>query len=258
MDRSEQRKVVEALIMASSEPVSADRLARIVPQLKAAGAKDLVNELNTEYQETGRAFEVWEVAGGFQLRTLAEFSGYLQQLRKERPLRLSQAALETLSIIAYKQPVTRADLEDVRGVDTGAVVRGLLDRRLLRIAGHKDVPGRPLLYGTSRRFLEVFGLESIKDLPALRELEELAREQGVVLPGSGSAEGDQSTAGDEAVQEELLSEEGIPVIEVAGEEVALEGDAAPEIPEESQEIHEDLDVGPVIESVEGEDPKDGL
>ena len=258
MDRSEQRKVVEALIMASSEPVSADRLARIVPQLKAAGAKDLVNELNTEYQETGRAFEVWEVAGGFQLRTLAEFSGYLQQLRKERPLRLSQAALETLSIIAYKQPVTRADLEDVRGVDTGAVVRGLLDRRLLRIAGHKDVPGRPLLYGTSRRFLEVFGLESIKDLPALRELEELAREQGVVLPGSGGVEGDQSTAGDEAVQEELLNDEAIPVIEVAGEEVALEGDADPEILEESQEIHEDLDVLPVIESVESEDPKDGL
>ncbi|MEE3327319.1 MAG: SMC-Scp complex subunit ScpB, partial [Myxococcota bacterium] len=95
MDRSEQRKVVEALIMASSEPVSPDRLARIVPQLTAAGAKDLVNELNTEYQDSGRAFEVWEVAGGFQLRTLAEFSGYLQQLRKERPLRLSQAALET-------------------------------------------------------------------------------------------------------------------------------------------------------------------
>ena len=202
MDRTEQRKVVEALIMASSEPVSADRLARIVPQLTSAGAKDLVNELNTEYQESGRAFEVWEVAGGFQLRTLAEFSGYLQQLRKERPLRLSQAALETLSIIAYKQPVTRADLEDVRGVDTGAVVRGLLDRRLLRIAGHRDVPGRPLLYATSRRFLEVFGLESIKDLPALRELEELAREQGVILPGAGGTEGDQSSAGEDPMLEQ--------------------------------------------------------
>ena len=244
--------------MASSEPVSADRLARIVPHLKAAGAKDLVNELNTEYQETGRAFEVWEVAGGFQLRTLAEFSGYLQQLRKERPLRLSQAALETLSIIAYKQPVTRADLEDVRGVDTGAVVRGLLDRRLLRIAGHKDVPGRPLLYGTSRRFLEVFGLESIKDLPALRELEELAREQGVVLPGSGGAEGDQSAAGDEAIQEELLSEEVVPVVEVSGEEEAGDVTADSAIPDDSQEIREDIDVLPVIESVEGEEPKGGL
>ena len=239
MDRSEQRRVVEALIMASSEPVSADRLARIVPQLTAAGAKDLVNELNTEYQDSGRAFEVWEVAGGFQLRTLAEFSGYLQQLRKERPLRLSQAALETLSIIAYKQPVTRADLEEVRGVDTGAVVRGLLDRRLLRIAGHRDVPGRPLLYGTSRRFLEVFGLESIKDLPALRELEELAREQGVILPGSGGSEGDQSSMGDEPVQEELP----------AGESQGAD---------DGETVMDDLDVLPVIEAVEDDEPKGAL
>ena len=93
MDRTEQRKVVEALIMASSEPVSADRLARIVPQLNAAGAKDLVNELNTEYQDTGRAFEVWEVAGGYQLRTLAEFSGYLQQLRKDLLRRVKLVAV---------------------------------------------------------------------------------------------------------------------------------------------------------------------
>ncbi|MAI78594.1 MAG: SMC-Scp complex subunit ScpB [Deltaproteobacteria bacterium] len=206
MDTNEQRRVIEALIMASPEPVSADRLAKIVPQLTAASAKDLVNELNTEYQESGRAFEVWEVAGGFQLRTLAEFSGYLQQLRKERPLRLSQAALEALSIIAYKQPLTRAELDEVRGVDTGAVVRGLLDRRLLRIAGHRDVPGRPLIYATSRRFLEVFGLESIKDLPALRELEELAREQGIVLPGEGGTEVDQSGAGEEASVEVAESE----------------------------------------------------
>ena len=221
MDRTEQRKVVEALIMASSEPVSADRLAGIVPQLTPAGAKDLVNELNTEYQESGRAFEVWEVAGGFQLRTLAEFSGYLQQLRKERPLRLSQAALETLSIIAYKQPVTRADLEDVRGVDTGPVVRGLLDRRLLRIAGHRDVPGRPLLYATSRRFLEVFGLESIKDLPALRELEELAREQGVILPGAGGPDGDQSSAGEDPMLEQAAEDQEAEV----GESVEVTGNS---------------------------------
>ena len=188
MKSSDQRRIVEALIMASPEPVSADRLSTIVPDLSPASAKDIVNELNTEYQDASRAFEIWEVAGGFQLRTLPEFSGYLQELKKQRPLRLSQAALETLSIIAYKQPVTRADLEDVRGVDTGAVVRGLLDRRLLRIAGHRDVPGRPLLYATSRRFLEVFGLESLKDLPALRELEELAREQGVTLPNSVPAD----------------------------------------------------------------------
>ena len=237
MDRTEQRKIVEALIMASSEPVSADRLAKIVPQLTSAGAKDLVNELNTEYQESGRAFEVWEVAGGFQLRTLAEFSGYLQQLRKERPLRLSPAALETLSIIAYKQPVTRADLEDVRGVDTGAVVRGLLDRRLLRIAGHRDVPGRPLLYATSRRFLEVFGLESIKDLPALRELEELAREQGVVLPGVGGTEEDQSLAGDDpGLEQEAEVSQSPEVADPSSEEVEAASEIDSSEPDETKSV----------------------
>ncbi|MFP6638872.1 MAG: SMC-Scp complex subunit ScpB, partial [Myxococcota bacterium] len=217
---------IEALVMASPEPVSAERLSSIVPDLSPASAKDLVNELNTEYQEAGRAFEIWEVAGGFQLRTLVEFAGYLKELRKERPLRLSQAALETLSIIAYKQPVTRAELEDVRGVDTGAVVRGLLDRRLLRIAGHRDVPGRPLLYATRRRFLEVFGLESLKDLPALRELEELAREQGVTLPQAARAD---KPAEPEIVMPE--GEESVPDLAAPGPpEASHEGAAESPVP----------------------------
>ena len=183
MQTEEQRRVVEALILASPEPITLARLAQIVPYLKEAKAKDLINELNTEYVDRDRAFEIWEVAGGYQVRTRAEFSGYLQQLRKERPLRLTKATLETLSIIAYKQPATRAEIEEVRGVDSGAVIKTLLERRLVRIVGHKEVPGRPMLYSTSKRFLEVFGLESIKKLPTLRELEELAREQGVELPG---------------------------------------------------------------------------
>ena len=185
MDAREQRRIIEALILASGEPLTPARLAQIVPGATTATVKDRVNELNTEYVEQDRAFEIWEVAGGYQIRTRAEFSGYLQQLRRERPLRLSNAALETLSIIAYKQPVTRGELEDVRGVDSGAVLKSLLERRLVRILGHREVPGRPLLYGTSKRFLEVFGLESIKKLPSLRELEELAQEQGVQLPGMG-------------------------------------------------------------------------
>lgn len=192
MDQSEQRRIVEALILASPEPIPLARLAQIVPELESGGAKDLINELNTEYAEQDRSFEIWEVAGGYQIRTRAEFSGYLQQLRRERPLRLSQASLETLAIIAYKQPVTRAEVEDVRGVDSGAVVKTLLDRRLVRITGHREVPGRPLLYGTSKRFLEIFGLESIRQLPSLRELEELAREQGVVLPGGEDDPGEGS------------------------------------------------------------------
>jgi len=183
MEREEQRRIIEALILASPEPISAARIAEIVPYCKPGVAKDLVNELNTEYQEQDRAFEIWEVAGGYQIRTRAEFSGYLQQLRKQRSLRLSRAALETLAIVAYKQPTTRAEVEQVRGVDVGAVLRGLLDRRLVRITGHREVPGRPMLYGTTRRFLEIFGLESLKGLPSLRQLEELGGEQQAEAEG---------------------------------------------------------------------------
>jgi segregation and condensation protein B len=197
MDRTEQRRIVEALVLASPEPISAQRLAELIPYVKPAKAKDLVNELNTEYQEQDRAFEIWEVAGGYQIRTRAEFSGYLQKLQRQRPLRLSRAALETLSIVAYKQPATRAEIEEVRGVECGPVLKSLLDRQLIRIAGHRDVPGRPMVYATNRRFLEVFGLESLKDLPALRELDELAREQGLAL-----AEGAESDALAEAAESE--------------------------------------------------------
>jgi segregation and condensation protein B len=176
MERSEQLSIAEALILASPEPIPLQRLASLIPSCKPAAARALVDELNAEYVMRGRAFEIWEVAGGFQLRTLPAFASYVQASQPERPLRLSQAALETLSVIAYRQPVTRAEIEYVRGVDADAVLRSLLERHLVRIAGHREVPGRPLLYATSRRFLEVFGLARIEDLPTLRELAELAPE----------------------------------------------------------------------------------
>ena len=188
MEANEKRRIVEALVLSCSEPISAAKLAEVIPYCTEGQAKDLINELNTEYVEQDRAFEIWEVAGGFQIRTRAEFSGYLQKLQKERALRLSPAALETLAIIAYRQPATRAEIEDVRGVDAGATVRSLLERHLIRIAGQREVPGRPMLYGTTRRFLEVFGLENLKNLPTLRELDELAREQGLVALSSETDE----------------------------------------------------------------------
>jgi segregation and condensation protein B len=232
MERAEQIRVVEALILASPEPLSAARIGRITPECNAAQARDLIRELNELYQKQDRAFEIWEVAGGYQVRTKAEFSGYLQQLHKQRPLRLSRAALETLSIVAYKQPATRAEVEQVRGVDAGAVLKSLMERHLVRMVGHREVPGRPMLYGTTRRFLEIFGLDTLKELPALRELDDLAREKGVTLPGGTSAgqsdmegepqpngpesesePGDAEVAPDEAVSDEEL--------EAAAQEVAM-------------------------------------
>mgnify|MGYP006225785799 CR=1 FL=1 len=223
MEPAEKRRIVEALILSSSEPISAARIAEIIPYCNAGQAKDLVNELNTEYVEQDRSFEIWEVAGGYQIRTRAEFSGYLQKLQKERALRLSQAALETMAIIAYRQPVTRAEIEDVRGVDAGATVKSLLDRHLIRIAGQREVPGRPMLYGTTRRFLEVFGLERLKDLPTLRELDELAREQGLL---EQTAEDAAPTEGEEGAESaETIAEGGAEVSESPAEALADEGPA---------------------------------
>jgi segregation and condensation protein B len=173
MERAQQKQIVEALIVAAGEPVSAARLAEIVPGLDAGDVPGLVAELRGEYESQGRALEIWEVAGGYQLRTSASVAPYLRTLHRERAVRLTRAALETLAVVAYRQPVTRAEIEHVRGVDAGPVLKSLVDRKLVRIAGHREVAGRPLVYATTKRFLEVFGLPKLDDLPTLREVEEL-------------------------------------------------------------------------------------
>ncbi|UCE85865.1 MAG: SMC-Scp complex subunit ScpB [Deltaproteobacteria bacterium] len=183
MERDKQRQIVEALILASPEPIAAARLAEILPYGKRKRVIELVRELNDAYAAEGRAFEIWEVGGGYQVRTRPEYANYVKQLNRVSALRLSRAALETLALVAYRQPVTRAEIEGVRGVDPGPILRNLIDRKLVRIAGHRDVPGRPMLYATARRFLEVFGLNSLEDLPTLRDLEELAAEvDGAAAP----------------------------------------------------------------------------
>ena len=188
MERDEQRRTTEAIILAAPEPIPLARLARLV-HCKQSVVKALVGELNGAYVEHGRSFEICEVAGGFQIRTLPEFAATLQNVQTARPLRLSPAALETLAIVAYRQPVTRAEVEHVRGVDAGAVMRSLLERNLVRIAGHRDVAGRPMLYGTTKRFLEVLGLASLDDLPTLRDLAELVPETAVAGASDDEMEG---------------------------------------------------------------------
>jgi len=232
MEAKEKRRIIEALVLSSPEPISAEKLAEIIPYCKPGQAKDLVNELNTEYAEQERAFEIWDVAGGFQIRTRAEFSGYLQKLQKERALRLSPAALETLAIIAYRQPTTRAEIEEVRGVDAGATVRSLLERHLIRIAGQREVPGRPMLYATTRRFLEVFGIENLKNLPSLRELDELAKEQGLLDP----------SAEDETGVESEVSGEGLAAIEDVVVETVVDSENEEEIADDDADMSDVVNV----------------
>ena len=209
MDRAQKQRIVEALVLGSPEPISAQRLAELIPYCKPALARELVEDLNREYIAQNRAFEISEVAGGFQLRTLPEFAPYLQQTLKTRPLRLSQASLETLAVVAYRQPVTRAEIEHIRGVDVGAVLRGLKERKLVRIAGHREVAGRPMLYATTRRFLEVFELGRLEDLPTLRDLKELvpadeiSAEAPSDTPAALEPAGD---AGDDEADDLLLDE----------------------------------------------------
>jgi segregation and condensation protein B len=166
------KPVAEALLFASDEPVPAARLAQLLG--KGADAKTvrkLVDDLNAEYAGQGRAFEVVEIAGGFQLLTRPEFKDWIAELhRHRRQDKLTPSAVETLAIVAYKQPIQRATVDDIRGVQTGPLLRSLLERGLIKVVGRKNVPGRPILYGTSRLFLQHFGLKSLKDLPRVAEL----------------------------------------------------------------------------------------
>ena len=161
-------QLVEAFIFASDRPMSLDRLSTLIEQPKSQ-IRPVIKQLQQQYSAVERGFYLAEVAGGYQFRTVAELAPWLRKLRKDRPSRFSRAALETLAIIAYRQPVTRAEIEYLRGVDSGGVMKTLLDKNLLRILGKKDIPGRPLIYGTSNQFLELFGLRDLTDLPTLKE-----------------------------------------------------------------------------------------
>jgi segregation and condensation protein B len=163
--------LVEAVLMAADEPLTTRRLAAAAGLRDAAEARRLVQRLQALYDGEGTAFRVEELAGGFQLLTRAEYHPWLARLRRAGvEVRLTPAARETLAIIAYRQPITRADVEAVRGVQVGEVLRQLMERGLVRIAGRDDSLGRPHLYGTTKKFLQLFGLRSVRDLPEVPEL----------------------------------------------------------------------------------------
>jgi len=162
--------VVEAVLFASDEPLTAERLAKIV-ETSVRQIRKNVKNLNDKYQANNNTFRIEQIAGGYQMLTLSPYNHWLKKLLHVRSeSKLSPAALETLAIIAYKQPVIRADIEAIRGVAVGERVRGLMYKGLVKIIGRAEVLGRPMLYGTTKKFLEVFGLNSLKDLPKIEEL----------------------------------------------------------------------------------------
>ena len=173
MEPQEMKLIIESLIFTSHEPLSIGQITEILEGSDRKVIKSLIWELIEEYAAPGRSFHLVEVAEGYQFRTKPVFKPWVKKVRSRKPLRFSQAAMETLAIIAYKQPVVRSEVEFIRGVDSGSAIKSLLEKGLIRILGRKAVPGRPILYGTSKKFLEVFSLKDLKGLPNIREFEEL-------------------------------------------------------------------------------------
>jgi segregation and condensation protein B len=159
-------QLMEALLISTHSPLTAGRLAELMGLDTTKPIKKAVRELNKAYADSVRSFRIEQVAGGYQILTLPEFGEHLKKLyQKEIDAKLTKAALETLAIIAYKQPILRAEIEAVRGVACGETIRSLMEKHLVKIAGRAEEPGRPILYGTTKRFLELFGLNTLKDLP---------------------------------------------------------------------------------------------
>lgn len=176
MTAPQLKSIVESLIFISEDPMSLDRLCGILQEYEREDIRVCLRQLQAEYDNPERGVFIAEVSKGFQFRTREENRDFVRRLVKTKSSRFSQSALETLAIIAYRQPITRAEIEYLRGVDSGGVIKTLLEKKLIKILGKKDIPGRPLIYGTTRNFLEIFSLKDLKSLPTLREIEDLAAE----------------------------------------------------------------------------------
>ncbi|MFH1136981.1 MAG: SMC-Scp complex subunit ScpB [Pseudomonadota bacterium] len=169
------KQIVEGLLFVAETPLTLDRIAAAVEGASPDRLQRILDELEAEFEELGRAFVLKRVAGGYQFRTRPELSPYILKLKKKSPTRLSRAALETLAVIAYRQPILRAEIEKIRGVDVGGILKTLMEKGLIRGAGRKDLPGRPIIYGTTTKFLETFDLPSLDALPSLEEIESLGQ-----------------------------------------------------------------------------------
>ena len=186
MTHANQKQIVEALIFANDDPISENKIAEHVDGLTGKKVKNIVEELNTEYTKQKRAFFITKVAGGFQFNTRKEHASWVKKLFKGRMRpRLSQASLESLAIVIFKQPISRVEIDHVRGVNSGGVLKNLLERNLISITGRSDGPGKPLLYGTTKEFLRYLGINDITELPKPREIEEI---MGKLEGGEGVSE----------------------------------------------------------------------
>ena len=194
-DNTGLKALIESLIFASAGLVTLNVLCRVLVDEERERVRAALNELVDDYAAREGGFFIEKVAGGYEFRSRPEFAPWIKTLLGSSPRRLSRAALETLAMVAYRQPVTRGEVEAIRGVDSGGVLSTLMERRLIKISGRKDTPGRPVVYTTTREFLEVFDLKDLSSLPSLREIEAPEEAEGLV--------------GEEEEASQVLPEEGI-------------------------------------------------
>jgi segregation and condensation protein B len=248
------KNIIESLLFAAEEPLTVDKLRAIIETVDSKDIRATLQLLADDYAQRKGGFWLREVAGGWQIRSRPEYHEWIKRMLQPSPQRLSRAALETLALIAYKQPIIRADIEHIRGVDCGGVLRQLMERKLIRVLGRREIAGRPLIYATTKLFLEMFDLKNLNDLPTPLEIAELGNTlRPPTSAGSPPAPQDPTTDGrmiDTDMQSEKIqtpepeSTDSTPEIDnlPSHEETITMG--LPEDQDDSAETHEDGQVAP--------------
>lgn len=222
------KHIVESLLFASEKPLTAREIHGVLPDVKIADISSAMRVLRYEYEALGRSFTLKEVADSYQFRSHPEYGSYILTLYQASPSRLSRAGLETLAIIAYKQPILRQEIERLRGVDSGGVVKMLLEKGLVRIVGRKNLPGRPLIYGTTRKFLEVFDLKDLESLPKMKEIKALGSDEDEQTAQKQPAPTQETPAGETQIPDAQAADGPIPAS--PGEDTPVADTPVPDIP----------------------------
>ena len=253
------KMIIEALLFSSDKPLTVKDIHDCLPDAEKSEIKNSIKILTHDYDALERSFVLKEVAGGYQFRSRPEYGSYILRMFQKTPNRLSRATVETLAIIAYKQPILRSEVERLRGVDVGGIIRTLMEKGLVKIMGRKELPGRPLVYGTTKKFLEVFDLKDLKSLPKLKEIKDFAADQYEPTIMNREVSMEEGSAQVEGSEEESM-EEGIVIEETQAEDTAenesdtgdIQAEAA-ETGEEAEESYEEPEMSEIPDDLNAED-----
>jgi segregation and condensation protein B len=182
MDVTEIKPIIESMLFVSESPLRLETLVTILPEVNKETILEGIRQIKTDYEDPSKGVELVEMAGGYQFRTKPHWAEWANRLKKIKAVKFSRAGLETLAIVAYRQPIIRPEIEEIRGVDCGWVLRSLMEKGFVKITGRKDLPGRPIVYGTTQAFLELFSLNRLSDLPSLNEIQPLSTLEAMPQP----------------------------------------------------------------------------